>query len=507
MEQVGVENKNFYEMELDDSSVKGFDVHQKLGGTPSSGKPHPIVLVALFVIIFLLAIILAIGAATAYQVYNAPSTCTSDSSSSSSSASSASVGSPDQYSQIIRLMNSIEGKINSTQRSLNASSMATSDQFAQLTKSLQDVSDMVNSQLRYAANNSNAIGELKNTLSTLSSGQLSQVVTALEDISTIVNSQLMYAANNSDAISELTDSMTLRLVNIVGTLSTLKSTSTTSAGVIDDILLLVNGISAIQNASQLLNTLQHISCKDIYMAQPDSPSGYYHINSQTVYCDMGNLCNTTGGWTRMGYFDMADATTSCPSGFRQYTKGSIRACGRPGNSASCVSQQIPPNVLSYSEICGRVVGYQYATTDAFRGGGGINSYYVEGVSITYGSPRTHVWTLAAGSRENHNDGGGYSCPCNTGSTQNPPSFVGSNYYCESGNPNNAIFGTMYTNDPLWDGQGCGSMEQACCAVPGQPWFYRNFTASITDYIEVRVCGDQGPGNEDTPISFYEIYVK
>uniref|UniRef100_A0A1X7UIR2 Fibrinogen C-terminal domain-containing protein n=1 Tax=Amphimedon queenslandica TaxID=400682 RepID=A0A1X7UIR2_AMPQE len=504
MEQVGVENKNFYEMELDDSSVKGFDVQQKLGGMPSSRKPHTIVLVALFVIIFLLVVILAIGAATAYQVFNAPSTCPSDS---SSSTSSSSVGSPDQYSQIIRLMNSIEGKINSTQRSLNSSSMATSGQFAQLTKSLQDVSGMVNSQLRYAANNSDAIGELKNTLSTLSSVQLSQLVTALQDISTIVNSQLMYAVNNSDAISQLTDSMTQRLVNIVGTLSTLKSTSTTSAGVIDDILLLVNGISAIQNASQLLNTLQHITCKDIYMAQPDSPTGYYHINSETVYCNMDNLCNTTGGWTRMGYFDMGDSTTSCPSGFRQYTKGSIRACGRPGSSASCVSQQIPPNVLSYSEICGRVVGYQYATTDAFRGGGGINSYYVEGVSITYGSPRTHVWTLAAGPRQSHNDGGGYSCPCNTGSTQTVPSFVGSNYYCESGNPNNGIFGTMYTNDPLWDGQGCGSMEQACCAVPGQPWFYRNFTASITDYIEIRVCGDQSPGNEDVPISFYEIYVK
>ena len=57
-------------------------------------------------------------------------------------------------------------------------------------------------------------------------------------------------------------------------------------------------------------------------------------------------------------------------------------------------------------MCGRVVGYQYASTDAvdtFIGGtsihNDINSYYVDGVSITRGSPRQHVWALMAGLNE------------------------------------------------------------------------------------------------------------
>ena len=48
----------------------------------------------------------------------------------------------------------------------------------------------------------------------------------------------------------------------------------------------------------------------------------------------------------------------------------------------------------------------------------------------------------------------------------------------------------------------------CCTAPGLPWFHRDYgTSTTTDYIELRVCGDQGPSNEDNPVSFYEIYVK
>ena len=60
----------------------------------------------------------------------------------------------------------------------------------------------------------------------------------------------------------------------------------------------------------------------------------------------------------------------------------------------------------------------------------INSYYVDGVSITHGFPRQHVWTLIAGLSEasNHhsNNDGRYNCPCSQGSPQNSTlqSFIG-----------------------------------------------------------------------------------
>ena len=88
------------------------------------------------------------------------------------------------------------------------------------------------------------------------------------------------------------------------------------------------------------------------------------------------------------------------------------------------------------------------------------------------------------------------------------SFVGSNYYCESGNSNDTWTYTLYTEDQLWDGKGCGTNETICCLAPGLPWFHRDYgNVTTTDYIELRVCGDQSTTNEDVPVSFYEIYIK
>ena len=69
--------------------------------------------------------------------------------------------------------------------------------------------------------------------------------------------------------------------------------------------------------------------------------------------------------------------------------------------------------------------------------------------------------------------------------------------------------TLYANDPLWDGQGCGATS--CCELsypPGvtPPWFCKQLPQTTTDDIEVRICGDQGTANEDIPVELIEIYV-
>ena len=227
---------------------------------------------------------------------------------------------------------------------------------------------------------------------------------------------------------------------------------------------------------------------------------------QSIYCDMEEqeLCGSRGGWTRLAYLNMPNATQNCPSGFRLYQSGGVRACGRPG--ADCVSVQFSSNGISYSQICGRVVGYQYFTTEAVEGyHNDINSYYVDGVSITRGSPRQHVWTLMAGYSELNVLS--WSCPCNTGSTVSVVPFIGNNYFCESGNNASSASSILYTSDPLWDGSDCGRLEAPCCTAPGLPWFHRDYGTNTTDYIELRVCGDADSNNEDSPVSFYEIYVK
>ena len=305
-----------------------------------------------------------------------------------------------------------------------------------------------------------------------------------------------------EKILQTTRDSAQKLISIVNTLSNLQDTSTSTAGVTDDILLIVLQRLVLQNGSLT-------SCKQLKSQYPSSPSGYYVLASAngsvdySTYCNMGTLCGSGGGWTRLAYLDMSDATQNCPSGFRLYQSGGVRACGRPvTNSGSCVSVQFPSNGISYSQICGRVFGHSYNTPDAVNtdfasnNHNNINSYYVDGVSITRGSPRQHVWTLMATGADSFGSGGRFNCPCVNGSVQVPQAFVGNHYFCEGG------------NDLLWDGKGCSSDETLCCSASGLPWFHRDYgSTTTTDYIELRVCADQETTDEDVPVSFYEIYIK
>ena len=167
-------------------------------------------------------------------------------------------------------------------------------------------------------------------------------------------------------------------------------------------------------------------------------------------------------------------------------------------------------------MCGRVTGYQYGSTDAVGPTYALNSTYqndlntpyLDGVSITRGSPRQHVWSLMAGVSEIFADSDTCPCSSNHSSSVQVQSFIGDYYFCESGNPMLHWSAILYTSDPLWDGQGCDSLESPCCNVTGIPWFHRNYGSNTTtDYIELWVCGDEGTGGEDSPVSHYEIYVQ
>ena len=260
------------------------------------------------------------------------------------------------------------------------------------------------------------------------------------------------------------------------------------------------------------------SCEEVITNWPDSPSDYYIIadtngHPRQVYCHMESLCNSSGGWMRVAYLNMSDPTEECPSGFRLYNQNGIRACGRPESAPanSCQSVKFPSYSISYSQVCGRVIGYQYGSPDAIQPHSGrnksINGAYVDGVSLTYGNPRKHVWTFMAALQENYFNGNGYYvCPCAPNSPVTVPSFIGSDYFCESGCPGNWKHNIFYT-DPLWDGKQCGLIEEACCQAPGLPWFNKTLSYPTTDCIEMRVCGDFNTNDEDSPVSYYEIYVK
>ena len=236
---------------------------------------------------------------------------------------------------------------------------------------------------------------------------------------------------------------------------------------------------------------------DIYKANPDVKSGYYNIiltsgSIVTVYCDMEGInCDEGGGWTRVAYLNMAEPGTTCPSGLIQKGFSNINhdVCGRPNPSfGGCDSTIFSTYSINYTKVCGQVRGYQFASPDgSYTETNDIDSYYVDGVSITYDiNPRRHIWTYI----------GGWPGPL--------PSFVGNDYYCESIlYPWSYI---LYADDPLWDGQNCNGSESTCCTNPNMPLFLKTLNETTTDDIELRVCNDQGLPDEDTPLDIIEIYV-
>ena len=171
------------------------------------------------------------------------------------------------------------------------------------------------------------------------------------------------------------------------------------------------------------------------------------------------------------------------------------------NTSSCDSVQYSSNGYEFTQVCGRIIGYQFATPDGILAAFLHYNHpdiYVDGVTLTYGVSRQHIWTFYCAQRENR-------C-CNT--QYSVVSQVGENYSCDTGNPDN-IFNPVNTLflDPLWDGfAGCSSND-TCCAPHSGPWFYVNLTTPTTDSIEIRICGDQPSYDEDTPLELIEIYVK
>ena len=248
---------------------------------------------------------------------------------------------------------------------------------------------------------------------------------------------------------------------------------------------------AILNASKLNNT-------ELPSSPPDSV-----------------CCGEREGWSRIAYLNMTDPSHSCPAAWREITSPK-RTCARGTDRVGCDSASFPANGYRYSRVCGRIRAYQCGQPDAFNSHtSDINDHYVEGVSIMHSDPRQHVWSFAAGFSESNS--GTSACPCSSlySGGNLVPSFVGNDYFCDTGadtSPPGCNLNTgagILTDDPLWDGEGCGtpSYPSTCCEFNNPPWFCKTLPQPTTDDLEVRLCshGISG-GHEDTPIELIEIYV-
>ena len=204
---------------------------------------------------------------------------------------------------------------------------------------------------------------------------------------------------------------------------------------------------------------------------------------------------------RVAYLNMTDSSEKYPG---LYGENDVQACGQPVNSrGSCVGIIFQSGNIEYSQVCGKIIGYQVGSPDG-PVGININRIYIDDISLAHGSPRKHIWSFIGGVCENFNPN---YCRYGTSGPKTAPSFVSTDYYCESGNTNSYWQDNkLYSTDPLWDGKGCGSVAKPCCTQSNLPWFLKTLGYSTTDSIEMRLCGDEGMNNKDVAFNLVEIYI-
>ena len=210
------------------------------------------------------------------------------------------------------------------------------------------------------------------------------------------------------------------------------------------------------------------------------------------------------GWRKIAFIDMTDPNQECPKGLKLL---SPRSCGRL-NDDYCSSVSFPVD-YHYTQVCGRATAYRIGAASGFYAWNDrkqtLNGYYVDGLSLTHGSPRKHIWTFASGAFS----GSGrqmerYRCPCDPGNSYGSPPFVGNDYFCDSV-ATYEQWGTQhfFWDNALWDGI---DLLNSCYGLNNPPWFFKTLTDPSSDDIELRLCLLQPDFISNIGIERLEVYV-
>ena len=113
------------------------------------------------------------------------------------------------------------------------------------------------------------------------------------------------------------------------------------------------------------------SCAEIYDYNPTIPSGYYWLKDSNdaiirVFCDMTLACKGVGGgWMQVIKLNMTNSSHQCPSGTRLRTDLPKRLCGINFTGRGCSSTMFDVHGIEYTQVCGKIIAYQDASSDAF----------------------------------------------------------------------------------------------------------------------------------------------
>ena len=232
------------------------------------------------------------------------------------------------------------------------------------------------------------------------------IITQLSSLISKLHAEVaeLQALENTTSIQQNTitqlSSLISKLHAEVAELQALENTTSIQQNTITQLSSQLNNNSGIISNFATILDEEHVfsSCAAIQQFFPFQPSsGFYNIRSSngstiTAYCDMTRSCGgITGGWMRVAELDMTDNTTPYPDSLELRTSP-LRTCTTVNaGEATCSSDTFSVNGVQYSNVCGRIRAYQVGITSAFIGTDNIDSLYVDGMSLTYGSsPRQHI---------------------------------------------------------------------------------------------------------------------
>ena len=203
-----------------------------------------------------------------------------------------------------------------------------------------------------------------------------------------------------------------------------------------------------------------VSCKKIAELRPNYDSGYYWIQGTSgvvkVYCEIGtnNTFGESGGWMRIANVDMRNHQSQCSPGLVYNVTEERRLCHKPNLAPECSSTTFSTYGVTHEKICGKVIGYQYFQPNGFgpsRNSPEISQTYVDGISITHGSPQQHVWTLAAACSETESILAVYVFPLYTRFMDLSPALLLMTTTVKLAAEQHLNLITLYYfDDPLWD---------------------------------------------------------
>ena len=234
------------------------------------------------------------------------------------------------------------------------------------------------------------------------------------------------------------------------------------------------------------------------------------------------------GWRQVVNFDMTDPDTNCPSPWVENTSpDGIRTCGRFTTGFGCDTVTLTDINEPYSEVCGRVRGYQRGSPQAFDlvppSNRGFTDPFLDGLVLIRDFPNDpeHIWTFAAGARQQVlTSPPGSHCPCLVGEVEFEMTvgaifgFLNGHFFCESALPDIGeasptlppLVGDIVASDPLWDGLGCNPNSN-CCNFGTPPYFTRVLEGAKDSDIQARLCFVISSAEADIGIELIEIYVR